>query len=143
MKKTEGPKAVLIGIDPGVKTGLAMRVDGVMDTLQTTSILGAMDYIMTIIATYHPHKEIIHVRCEDARLRTWYGSSGREVLQGVGSVKRDCTIWEEFLRQEGLDYEMVHPKNNSTKIPAALFNKLAGWTGRSSEHSRDAGMLIT
>ena len=39
----------------------------------------------------------------------------RKRLQGVGSVKRDATIWEDYLTELGVEFEMVAPKRNITK----------------------------
>ena len=37
---------------------------------------------------------------------------------------------------------MVHPKNNRTKLCAQLFAKYTKYEARTSEHSRDAAMLV-
>ena len=36
----------------------------------------------------------------------------------------------------------VPPMANRTKLPAAAFAQLTGWHGRTSDHARDAAMLI-
>ena len=82
------------------------------------------------------------VRIEDARQRRWLGNKGREALQGAGSIKRDATIWEDFLTDKKIPFEMVAPSRNSTKLSAEVFKRLTGWQGRTSEHSRDAAMLV-
>jgi hypothetical protein len=84
----------------------------------------------------------IKLYIEDARLRTWYGAKGKEVLQGVGSVKRDCLRWQEFCEHHNIEFNMVHPKNNKTKLKAAEFKKITGWSGKSNEHGRDSAMLV-
>ena len=62
--------------------------------------------------------------------------------QGTGSVKRDCNIWEEFLKDCKIPYEAVPPCRNVTKTTAASFARITKWKGRTSEHSRDAAMLV-
>lgn len=84
----------------------------------------------------------IFVRFEDARKRKWFGAKGVEALQGAGSVKRDATVWQDFLQDLCIPYEAVAPKNNKTKITADYFRKVTGWEGRTSEHARDAAMLV-
>ena len=74
--------------------------------------------------------------------RKWFGKTDRERLQGVGSVKRDSSIWEEFCDYYSIEYMLIAPKNNRTKTTAAEFKKMTGWEGRTSEHSRDAAMLV-
>lgn len=132
----------LIGIDCGVVTGFA--------------VWNVSEKRFEEISTYKIHEAItkikkandfnivnpIKVRVEDARKRKWFGNSGREQLQGAGSIKRDCKIWEDFLTDLGISFELVAPKNNKTKVNSAYFQKVTGWNGKTNEHSRDAGMLV-
>ena len=96
---------------------------------------------MEIVKKYEK-SDIVQVRLEDARKRKWFGDSGRERLQGAGSVKRDCVIWEEFLNDRKIPYMLIAPKNNSTKLSAESFKKITGYSGRTNEHTRDAAMLV-
>ena len=66
----------------------------------------------------------------------------RSKLQGVGSVKRDCTIWEDFLKDLNVSFEMVAPKRNVTKLTHEQFVRLTGYDKRTNEHNRDAAMLV-
>ena len=129
-----------IGIDPGVNTGFARwdKDDKIIVTCTTTTIHYAM------LAIYKLHDEGISffVRVEDARKRKWFGNAGRDQLQGAGSIKRDCKIWEDFLTDLEAPFEMVAPKNNKTKMDAKIFQKITGWKERTNEHARDAAMLV-
>lgn len=129
----------VIGIDPGTNTGLAIwsRVKKEYSLIKTCSIVEAQDIILKCYDCHHTF-----IRIEDARQRTWFGSVGREVLQGVGSVKRDCNIWEEFCRYYGYEFELVHPKRSKTKMSVKQFKALTGYKGSTSEHARDAAMLV-
>ena len=69
-------------------------------------------------------------------------TAGPEVLQGVGSVKRDCSIWEEFLKHHGLEYRALRPQRGGTKWDAADFKRITGWAKRTSGHGRDAAVLV-
>lgn len=127
---------IYIGIDPGVNTGVAVwdsRAKS-FDMIQTTTIAYALGHCEMMRKAY-PSTIII---MEDARLRKWFGKSGREQLQGAGSIKRDCGIWEEVFP----NIVKVAPKNNRTKLDAATFAKITGWQGRTSVHARDAAMLV-
>ena len=90
----------------------------------------------------------IIVRVEDPRQRTGFGTERmtreeeRKRLQGVGSVKRDATIWEDYLTELGVEFEMVAPKRNITKMSQEYFKQLTGWKKQTNEHSRDAAMLV-
>jgi hypothetical protein len=130
-----------IGIDPGTKTGFAMwdAQERKFITIETTAIHIAFDIISNLDA------EIILqtiFRVEDARQREWFGKTGPEQLQGAGSIKRDCSIWEDFMKDRKANYEMVAPKNNKTKLSSELFERMTKYKGRTSEHGRDAAMLV-
>lgn len=125
-----------IGIDPGVTTGIAIADDdGRLVQVTSCGIIAAMD----IVRIYAPDVLVIF---EDARLRTWFGAKGTEALQGAGSVKRDASIWEEFLQSMQVPYQAIKPQKGSTKWPADRFKALTGWSGRTNEHARDAAMLV-
>lgn len=66
----------------------------------------------------------------------------RKRLQGVGSVKRDASIWEDYLKDLGVSFEMVAPKRNVTKLKQETFKRYTGWDKRTNEHGRDAAMLV-
>lgn len=129
----------IIGIDPGVTTGYAMKdtVKGAYEEVISNSVLVIMDEVLAMSKFYD-----VFVRIEDARLRKWFGKSSREVLQGAGSIKRDCQIWEEFLTKNNIPHEFVAPKDNRTKLDADKFKQFTGWKGKTNEHSRDAGSLL-
>lgn len=127
-----------IGIDPGCDTGIAI-FNSEKKELQEVSSVKIHKAMNTIILL---KDDISIVRVEDARKRKWFGESGKEVLQGAGSIKRDCKIWEDFLKDLGVNYEMVPPRFNKTKISHDLFVKITKWEKRTNEHARDAAMLI-
>ena len=134
---------ILIGIDTGVKTGYAVAMDhgngGELHQVECLSITKAMQAVQEIKAIHG--KENLKLYIEDARKRTWF-TGGKEKAQGVGSVKRDAQIWEDWCIEQEFNYIMVHPKANATKTKADLFKKITGWTGRTNEHARDAAMLV-
>ena len=131
---------IVIGIDPGVKTGFAAwdKTVSKYHLIDTVSILKAMEFVKL----YKEMNVLQQIRFEDARLRRWYGEAGRERMRGVGSVERDCTIWEEYCRQMEIPFEAIHPRRVQTKRTAAYFKKVTGWPGRTSEHARDAAMIV-
>ncbi|MDO4440550.1 MAG: hypothetical protein Q4B81_00015 [Moraxella sp.] len=132
---------ILIGIDPGVNTGFAKSYDGKLVEVKTYSIIEAMEAVVFTINHARQHGHDLTIYIEDARKRKWV-TGGREKLQGVGSVKRDCGIWEEFCIHHDVDFELVAPKNNKTKLSADEFKRYTGWAHRTNEHGRDAAMLI-
>lgn len=134
----------LIGIDTGVHTGSA-----VYDT-DLKALIYVKEYpvhrAMDIVKQLYDEGKDIKVRFEDARKRTWFGhhtaEEDRARLQGAGSVKRDCQIWEDYLTDLRIPFEMVAPKNNATKLTAEQFRRITGYEGKTNEHGRDAAMLV-
>jgi hypothetical protein len=132
----------VIGIDPGTATGYAVH-DPASGLFVVES--GTHYAIMQCVLNRHRNGEVLVV-IEDAglaRVGRWaktYGQVNR--LQGVGSVKRDCKLWFEFLKAEKIPYVTVKPKRRATKKDAALFARITGWKGRTNEHGRDAAMFV-
>jgi len=88
---------IIIGIDPGKNTGLAVWncTKNRFDLLKTCSIIEAMEIInkLPYITDTSRAKIVDGIIFEDARKRRWIPKTkGKEVLQGVGSVKRDASI---------------------------------------------------
>lgn len=138
-----------IGIDPGVHTGVA-----VWDTntqrftqVETMAIHNALDLVNALDLEARKHLDCVKVIFEDARLRKWLprernNSEYRGKLQGAGSVKRDCIIWEVFLQDKHIPFENVAPAAGRTKWSEETFRNLTGWNGRTSNHARDAAVLV-
>lgn len=139
--------ALFIGIDPGEHTGLAVwdsnRGDFV--DLCTLKLHEALKCIYDVWMLNN--KQDIYVVFEDARQRTWFPkerntSEYRGRLMGAGAAKRDAAIWEEFLTDYGIPFEAHKPQAHGTKWKADFFAKVTGYTGRTSEHARDAALLV-
>lgn len=134
---------ILVGVDTGVNTGFAVAFDygqgGELAEVSSLTITQAMERIKQLAELHH--KANVYVFIEDARLRTWF-TGGREKAQGVGSVKRDAQIWEDWCKENHIQYKLIHPKNNCTKYKADVFKKVTGWQQRTNEHARDAAMLV-
>ena len=130
-----------IGIDCGASTGLAIwcKYSNRFRQISTVKIHEAMAAVKYWNDT-NPGE--IKVRVEDARKRKWFGEAGPEQLQGAGSIKRDAKIWEDYLTDLKIEFEMVAPKNNRTKLKADKFILVTGYKGKTTEHSRDAAMLV-
>ena len=132
---------LFVGIDPGVHTGFATwdASNKKLLAVSTTTITQAMLRVDALCRAGVLHCVVF----EDARLRTWFGTKGRESLMGAGSIRRDSSIWEEFLSGlVGVPFKPVSPQSKGAKFNAQQFARLTGWTGRTSEHGRDAGMLV-
>lgn len=119
----------IIGIDPGTKTGIAVydTQQGKLINVITTDIIRAIE----IVKQYKP----CFVNIEDPNARTWFGDSGREKLQGAGSVKRDYAIWRDELTRQKIPFKGYAPKDCKA-YPLVVVKRF--WQGRTSEHSRVA-----
>lgn len=132
-----------IGIDTGSHTGFAVWSSELQKFLCIETL--KIHQAMAEISKYGINN--VKVIFEDARKRKWIPRE-RDFAQvkgramGAGSVKRDCTIWEEFLRDKGIDFEAIPPRKGLTKLSAEQFRQLTKWKRRTSEHSRDAAMLV-
>ena len=131
---------ICIGIDPGTDTGVA-----VWDTREKRFLSLATMPIhraLALVYDYHLHNDT-EVVFEDARLRKWFGYGDTSAkAQGAGSVKRDCSIWEDFCKDFGIHYRLGNPGDCPTIVEKSYFEMISGWKGRTSEHSRDAAMLV-
>lgn len=135
-----------IGIDPGDNTGFAAWDSraGAFVEVETYPLHKALDRVKKLAWETHGG---VHVVFEDARLRKWFApekteSEYRGKLMGAGAAKRDAKIWEEFLTDYGIPFTAHKPQAGGTKWEKEYWQKVTGWTGRSSEHSRDAALLV-
>lgn len=126
----------VIGIDTGNNTGFAIWDRQEQKLIECFSVM--IHQAFELVLKYRPE---CFVRVEDARLRK-YITGGREKLQGAGSIKRDAKIWEDFLSDKNIPFEMVAPKNNRTKLDVVKFDKITRFKDRTNQHARDAGMLV-
>ena len=140
---------ICIGIDPGTHTGVAVwdTREGKFLSLETMPIHRALEKVKEMTHPFwHMDKlyhEDIQVVFEDARQRTWFGKGDTNAkAQGAGSVKRDCSIWEDFCKDYGIPFWAKPPVKGATKVSADYFKMVSNWQGRTSEHARDAAMLV-
>ena len=131
---------IYIGVDTGVHTGLAVwdshdRQFLMVDTLPIHIALEVVTY-------YQKQTPDLLVIFEDARQRKWYTGDVSAKAQGAGSVKRDAKIWQDFLEDKGIRFQMVAPQKGLSKWDAETFKHMTGWKARTSNHARDAALLV-
>ena len=136
---------IVVGIDPGIHTGLAVWDTSSRQFLEirTVGIVAAMEYLSEI----RQDRGIGLLVFEDARQRTWIPREkdirqGKGRAMGAGSVKRDCSIWEEWCKAKGIQFVATRPKTGLTKLTDAYFRGLTGYDRRTNDHGRDAAMLV-
>lgn len=136
------PKKIMyVGIDPGVSTGVAAIVDGEYTHIHTYDIIEAMDWIR-IHHGLDTWEILLHV--ENPSFRRYFGQSGREKLQGAGSIKRDYSIWVTFAEHLRIRIFPIAPAEIGSDFDnVAIFRAATGYAGRTpSKHARDAAKII-
>ena len=141
--------AILCGLDPGSHTGMAIW-DGASRSFREVATLPlhrALEEVKRWHYTCLMQGVEFRVIFEDARQRTWFpkdrnSSEYRGHLMGAGAAKRDAAIWEEFLTAMHIPFTAQKPQAGTTKWNADYWAKVTGWTGRTSEHARDAALLV-
>ena len=129
---------LLIGIDPGTKTGLAACLPEA-SSIKELRTVGILEPMYTV-REYRSLEFDVFVIVEDARLVKY--KTSKEKAQGAGSVKRDCSIWQEFFERYGISHQFVRPSKSLTKWDSKRFQAATGWEGRTSSHARDAALLV-
>lgn len=146
------PGRVVVGIDPGTRTGLAIVENGKLKSLQTTTPWAAIVACMGL----RQAEKVAYI--EDAGLNPpiWdtFKAAHRsraafgKVAQNVGMNKGLARLMVEALEDIGFEVVRVAPSARRrrrgpvpTKVTAADFRKLTGLK-RTSEHARDAYFLI-
>lgn len=136
-----------IGIDPGGNTGFAVWSSSTREFLEieTLRIDEALFRVLHYVELMGASQ--VSVVFEDARQRKFFEkerslSEYRGKLMGAGSVKRDSKIWEDFLKAHRIKYWAKPPQKGATKWEEAQFKAVIGWKDRTSEHARDAALLV-
>jgi len=131
--------AVVIGIDPGAHTGMALYVDGVLKKLTTIEPLD----MAHAIKMAEPDKVIF----EDSRLTSFMFTTVKSrpvalsMARKVGQVDGYCNLITSICERLGIDCHGISPKGKGKKLNADEFAKATGWTGSSNEHTRDSAMV--
>lgn len=136
---------IYIGIDPGVKTGIAIWVkqDNPLLNLFTCSHIEGVLLIYELINDFLNKKnydlENIHLIIEDANQK---GSWGKSAMS-IGKLKQKSMDWIELGEILRVNVVKVDPKSRrNTKMKKEYFKQLTGYEGQTSEHARDAAMLV-
>lgn len=131
--------SVVMGIDPGTHTGIALFEGGKLTTLQTIE----PHQLVEVIETVMPARVVF----EDSRLisPTWKRSVSNaaqlKIARDVGQIDAWCRLIVATCERLGIPAHGISPKNKGAKLDAEQFAALTGWTGRSNEHTRDAAAL--
>ena len=128
--------SIIIGIDPGKHTGVAIFIGGALTELRTTDPNG----VAALLDEIQPERVVF----EDSRLTraTWARgvspAAMRKIARNVGQIDAWCSQLVDLCAVRGIVAHGISPKGKGAKLNAEKFKALTGWAGASNEHQRDA-----
>ncbi len=131
--------ALILGIDPGANTGLAIIRDGKLTELRTIGPLQLHEAIRDIA----PERIVM----EDSRLQSFvWTTSGTKaaaakMARNIGEVDAWCKLIVCVCEQLGIACHSISPAGKGRKMDAANFNRITGWSKGSNQHERDGCMV--
>ena len=129
---------LIVGIDPGADTGVAVFEDGVLSRLITIEPM----HIGRLLDGHDPERVIF----EDSRLQShvWVKAKTRaaavKIGRNIGEVDAWCKLIVAECAERGIPAHGISPKVKGKKLNAEQFEAVTGWKGASNEHTRDAAM---
>jgi len=132
--------SMLIGLDPGTNTGVAIFEDGKLTKLTTWTPL----QLITLL----PGLSVDRVIFEDSRLISpvWGRGTNQaakiKIARNVGQVDAICNLICNLCDEMKVSAHGISPKHKGRKLDAETFNKIMGWTKKSNQHERDAAMCV-
>jgi len=137
--------SMVIGIDPDLdKSGVAIVIDGKLTTLDAMGLFPLTEFILEHRHTAH---FVVEAVAWDRAVypRPKVSRKGMlKVAQDVGKVKATGKFIGEFLAGCDANFTLMKPLRGVVKLAkndAKRFNRMTGWTGRSNQDKRDAGLL--
>lgn len=138
---------MIIGIDPGMKTGVAVFEEGELKSLHTFKPFDAIGFVSDLV----DDNQVFAIFIEDSRKQShvWSAksdastSSGLKIARNVGMIDGFCTIFEQAFSEakfHGL-LRLVSPLGKGSKVDTKYFRALTKWIGSCNEHERDAALL--
>ncbi len=131
---------MIIGIDPGIESGIAVYMDGKLISLLTFIPLKAVE----MIRRSSPSLVILEDSTLTSHIFTAPGVAHRaalKVARNIGEVDAYCKIIKQVCGELGIAYRSISPKDKGKKIDAKEFERITGWAGKSNQHERDAAMV--
>ncbi len=144
-------KRFVVGIDPGVKTGIAIwdrdhkefRQISTWDFWDTVfaltrSTIYTPDSCLIVIEVAHYAPTYSHLKAEGQNKNTL-----SKIARNVGQVTREAQLLAEGLLRFGYEVQEVRPQGKAKKAADDVrqFQRLTGWMERTNQHERDAARL--
>jgi len=133
----------VIGIDPGVKNGLAEYENGVLVSVHTYSVIEIIHWLPDYLKI---HQCIVVI--EDSRLQSYMftgndknRATALKIARNVGMVDIVCSILEELCKFSGTELIKISPKGKGEKLNMDKFRQVTGSEIKTNQHNRDAAMV--
>lgn len=140
-----------VGIDPGANTGIAEWDGKEFTHMATYTFWEAIYYLMTILDCARARNLDMIIYIEDPNLnpathdhQETKSNIREKISQNVGSNKRDAQLLIEYC-EKWMKYKVhrIKPsKYSASKLSAEKFRTQTGYTKQTSQHVRDAAMLV-
>jgi hypothetical protein len=130
---------IILGVDPGIHTGIAKFVDGKLCSLETISPHHIPDYIKASGAS--------RVIFEDSRLQSHVWITGCnhsatiKMARNIGTVDAWCVLIQLVCGDLDISAHGISPLGKGAKMKAEPFAKCTGWVGVTNEHERDSAVV--
>ncbi len=130
---------IILGVDPGANTGMAIYQDGELKRLTT---IEPVDMAFAIRLA-NPDR----VFFEDSRLTSFMFTTVKsrpaalKMARNVGQIDAWSSLIEAICAKLRIPVNGVSPKGKGAKLNAEQFAKLTGWVGKSNSHERDGAMV--
>jgi len=130
---------IVLGIDPGQRTGLALYISGTLTSVSTATPAGALERIREL----RPGLVVL----EDSREQSAVFSRGvspramLKIARNVGEIDHQCRTIVELCAELGIEVVQVSPLRKGAKYGANHMRGMCGWTARSNQHERDAAAV--
>ena len=130
---------MIIGIDPGASTGVALFEYGALVDLDTIQ----PHYIGGLLLANKPERVIF----EDSRLishvytTTTSRAAALKMARNVGEIDAWCKLIVAVCADMGVPCHGISPNHKVSKLDANQFAAATGWDAKSNQHERDAAMV--
>ena len=130
---------ILLGIDPGQHTGLAIFEGGRLAELCTEDPV----WIASAIESIAPGMVVF----EDSRLQSavWTTSTSKaaaaKMARNIGEIDAWCKLIVAVCAGLDIPAHSVSPLSKGHKMAADQFERITGWGKQSNQHERDAAMV--
>ena len=147
MNRPNTSPRLFIGLDAGRETGLAIwnAIEQRFDVLTTTTFWEAIALVLA-----YPVDQVLVVIEDPSQNKTTFSHGTPRTLKAarrrekisrdVGMNQREARLLAEGLARKGYRVRRIRPR--SSKLGAEQFKRLTRYPGRTSQHARDAGMLV-